>query len=341
MNKRRLAFVDYWHHEFTRSGDFLREIFKDDFHIENFWWKPKEKFPIDSLKKFDYIFFFHVMFPYQVMKVFKEKKILWAPMYDGLIFKNQFERKIFWRQISLLNIKILEFSKQVSESINNENIDILKLRYYIKPDTDTSNKSTDSKLNIFFWDRGQIKIKDWIDLFNPKDINEIIYFPLVDPSRKITENLNLYQNINFKIVKKDFLPKAEYLDLMKNCNVFIAPRIKEGIGMSIVEALSKNKFIVGYNDSTMNEYIANEKIGYLFETNSKKININNIFNEKNYRAIHAKEKYEEWLIQKEEIIPFFEKENLDNNEKITDMFLIFDNIKYLIKKILKKNRFIS
>ena len=30
----------------------------------------------------------------------------------------------------------------------------------------------------------------------------------------------------------------------------------------------------------MNEYIANEKIGYLFETNSKKININNIFNEK-------------------------------------------------------------
>ena len=70
-------------------------------------------------------------------------------MYDGLIFKNQFERKIFWRQISLLNIKILEFSKQVSESINNENIDILKLRYYIKPDTDTSNKSTDSKLNIF------------------------------------------------------------------------------------------------------------------------------------------------------------------------------------------------
>ena len=44
MNKRRLAFVDYWHHEFTRSGDFLREIFKDDFHIENFGGSQRKNF---------------------------------------------------------------------------------------------------------------------------------------------------------------------------------------------------------------------------------------------------------------------------------------------------------
>ncbi len=35
MEKKKLAFVDYWHHEFTRSGDFLRNIFNDEFEITN------------------------------------------------------------------------------------------------------------------------------------------------------------------------------------------------------------------------------------------------------------------------------------------------------------------
>ena len=45
------------------------------------------------------------------------------------------------------------------------------------------------------------------------------------------------------------------------------------------------------------EIYSNEKNRYLFETNAK-ININ-IFNEKKYRAIHAKNpSFQQWLIQK-------------------------------------------
>ena len=52
------------------------------------------------------------MFPYQVMKRFKNKKIMWAPMYDALNFRNNFFKKIFWKQISNLGIKILIFLKR-------------------------------------------------------------------------------------------------------------------------------------------------------------------------------------------------------------------------------------
>ena len=73
------------------------------------------------------------------------------------------------------------------------------------------------------------------------------------------------------------MPKSEYLSLFEKCNVFIAPRKKEGIGITIVEAISKGMFVVGYNDSTMNEYVSDKKVGFIFdEKKTEKINTKDI-----------------------------------------------------------------
>ncbi len=45
MQKKRLAYIDFWGHQDTRSGDFLREIFSEEFEIIDFWWKPNKKYP--------------------------------------------------------------------------------------------------------------------------------------------------------------------------------------------------------------------------------------------------------------------------------------------------------
>ncbi len=58
MEKKRLAYVDYWSHQSTRSGDFLREILSEEFEITDFWWKPNNKIPLNEINKFEYIFFF-------------------------------------------------------------------------------------------------------------------------------------------------------------------------------------------------------------------------------------------------------------------------------------------
>ena len=194
MKKKRLAFVDYWSHKSTKSGDFLREIFLEKFEITDFWWKEKEKIPLDELNKFDYIFFFHVMFPHQIMRKLKNKKLMWAPMYDALNFRNSFFKSIFWKQISNLGIKVLKFSNKINDYIKDEKIDSLKLNYYLKPNIISSFKNQ-SKLNIFFWDRGRIQLNEWLDLFEEDDINEILYFPKPDPGQKINETnyLNIYK----------------------------------------------------------------------------------------------------------------------------------------------------
>ena len=336
--KKKLAYVDFWSHKYTKSGDFLREILSKEFEIVDFWWKPNMKIPITKLDKFEHIFFFHAIFPYQVLKRLKNKKIMWAPMYDALNFRNSFFESLYWKQISNLGVKVLKFSNKITESIGNETIDSLKLNYFIKPILYKSiNKS--KKLNIFFWDRGRISFNSWHDLFDKKKINQIIYFPMPDPGCNVIDN-NLLNSKKYKIkhINKKFLSKKEYLRLFKTCNVFIAPRKKEGIGISIVEAISKGIFLVGYNDATMNEYISNNKIGFIFdEKTNKKINTNNIINNYQYRYMSAKLNYDKWTKDKDKIIPLLKAEPRMITKVHFFPLFILDDFKFFIKKIFNIN----
>ena len=110
--------------------------------------------------------------------------------------------------------------------------------------------------------------------------------------------------------------------------------------MTIVEAISRGMFIIGYNDSTMNEYINESNIGFLFdETTDKKININNILDHYEARKLNAENKYNNWLNKKKDILPLFKKKPTIS-KKITDRILFMINdINYLFKKILKINYF--
>ena len=337
--KKKLAYVDYWSHKNTKSGDFLREILSEQFEITDIWWKENDKIPLDQLDQFDYIFFFHVMFPYQIMRRFKNKKIMWAPMYDALNFRNNFFKSIFWKQISNLGIKILIFSKKISESIGSEDIEFLRLKYYLKPMKNNKKKNS-SKINIFFWDRGRIRFEDWLKYFHKEDINKITYFQKFDASIN-TNNENYLEKIKdlkIKKIKENFLPKEKFLELSSDCNVFIASRKKEGIGIALVEAISRGQYIIGYDDATMNEYVTNEKIGFLFKNkNLGKIKIKNIIDNYDYRMENANFKYDEWNNNKKKILKFFdEKVKLVNKIHFIPLFLI-DNLKYGLKKIFKIN----
>ena len=345
--KKKLAYVDFWTHKDTKSGDFLREILSEEFEIKDFWWKPREKFPLNELKKYDYIFFFHIIFPYQHMKHLSGKNIMWAPMYDGLDkygvvnFTNPIFRKIFWRQMSSLGIKILKFSNKIDESIGTIKLETLSLRYYLKPASLNLNNNS-NKLKIFFWDRGGIKIKEWIKFFDEKDIDEITYFSKPDYGRIESDIKNLIMNKRLKvnILKENFFTKEKFIQIISKNDVFVCPRKKEGIGMTIVEAISRGMFIIGYNDSTMNEYINESNIGFLFdETTDEKININNILDHYEARKLNAENKYNNWLKQKKDILPLFKKKPTIS-KKITDKILFMINdINYLFKKILKINYF--
>ena len=341
MKKKRLAYIDYWSHKYTRSGDFLREILSEEFEIKDFWWKERDKIPLKEINEFEYIFFFHVFFPYQIMKKFKNKKIMWAPMYDALNFRNSFFKSIFWKQMSSLGIKVLKFSNKISDSIGKEEIDTLKLNYFLKPEFN-SNTKQQKKLNIFFWDRGRIKANEWLNIFEEKEVDKIVCFPKPDPGEKIDRNeyLEIKKKYNLELIDQEFMPKDEFINLMKKCNVFIAPRKKEGIGIAMVEAISRGIYIIGYNDSTMNEYISNNKIGFIFDNNTKeKLKLNYVIENYDYRKKYSETNYKIWMEDKKKIIPLLKKENTKIKKIHFFPLFLLDNIKFLIKKLFNINFF--
>ncbi len=329
--KNKIAFVDHNFHKKSRSADFLREIFKSSFTISDYWWSLKfQDKLIKKIEKYDNFFFFQSLLPLNHMLKLKDKNVMWAPMYDNLRLD-----KDYWNIIKYLNIKVLCFSKKVQEIAKRHKCNHIYLRYYIKPNT-SQNKN--KKLNIFFWYRGDLVLNDWIKYFNYNQIKQINIFNCPDPGRERTVvNKSIVKKFNIKMINKKFLNKKDYIKFVKYSDVFISPRKQEGIGMSFLEAMSLGKYIVAINDSTMNEYILNRKIGLLISNETSKIN--SYFIKKNYyyRMNISRKLYLEWLKNKEKIKLFF-------NEPISRSkfnFFIFIKIKlisvlFYIKKILKK-----
>ena len=49
----------------------------------------------------------------------------------------------------------------------------------------------------------------------------------------------------------------QYLEHLSKCNIFIVPRLYEGIGLTFLEAMASGMVVLSSNFPTMNEYIQN------------------------------------------------------------------------------------
>jgi len=319
MVKKKLAFVDHDYHKKTRCADFLREILSEYFIIDSYWWSLSEETKlIKYLKNYENIFFFQTLIPsYDLLKL-RDRNLIWAPMYDTL----SFERK-YWKKIKYTNIKLLCFSKKVKLHAEKMGCQNIGLKYFIRP-KEIEFKTPQKTLNILFWFRSTLKLNDWLGFFDLNKINKIIYLDCPDSGKKSEEfDKTILDKYKIELVKKTFLPQNQYIEYVKNCDVFIASRKQEGIGMGFLEAISMGKYIVSYDDSTMNEYIVDKKIGFLINKKSEKlINHNDIIDNVNYRIQFAKNGHLQWLTQKNEIINFFSS-NLNKEKKNWFMEILF------------------
>jgi len=338
--KKKLAYIDYWHHEYTKSNDFLKEELAKEFEITNFWWSKYSKIPINEIKKFDNIFFFQVIFPYRIIKKLGKKNIVWAPMYDGINIRNNFFNWVFWRQMFDINIKILSFSEKIKSYCNKNSIEYLHLQYFNEPTKNICK--VNYPFSILFWFRGDLKLNDWINIFDSKDIKKIYYIDIPDPG-KTSEIIDkkIIEKYNIEIIKKEFeKSKKKFLNYLSDVDIFIAPRKKEGIGLPLIEAISYGKYVIGFDDATMNEYITNKKIGALFKNDIIELSKNDIIDNTQFRYDYAVQKYELWLKDKNKINNFILKEQKKNNTNFfVKIIFCIDDIKYFLKSLFNRNIF--
>jgi hypothetical protein len=306
--KSKLAFIDHSFHKKTKASDFLRDILIADFEIVDIWdesWMGKKPVTAKYINQqgFDYVLFFQSLTPITELRNI-EAEIIWVPMYDDVIFHT----KLFWLSLTILNVKIISFSKTLSERMRKINPEVLSLQYFLDPisfaATETSNEP-----NVFFWQRTNFGFNDVKKLLGNKQINQFILKLDTDPGYKeIEPSSNDIEKYSIKIIRGN-LEKSDYMEMIRSSNVFIAPRKYEGIGMSFLEAMTLGLAVIATDNPTMNEYIIHNKTGFLFSS-AKSIDISDfkIIGE-NARS-YCENGFKEWEKDKNGIIPFIKNKHM-------------------------------
>lgn len=126
---------------------------------------------------------------------------------------------------------------------------------------------------IFFWQRGdQITLKDVIRLFHPEEGYSIHLHWARDDEKEIDEEtVQLLKAYKEHSLSFWFQHKQDLLDCMSTCDLYICPRIYEGIGMGFLDAMAHGLVPIAFARPTHNEYIANWHNGILFDDNSSNI----------------------------------------------------------------------
>lgn len=345
-NKLKLLWFDHSFHRKTMSTNFLKEILEKKFSVSVFWddyWKGDEPLPVSEINKYDYVFFFQTLLPFYKLKQIKAK-IIWVPMFDSDPLSD-----MYWHCLSSIPIKILSFSECLHKKCLEFNIESLPLKYYLPPTFSDDIPKTGR--HYFFWYRGSLRFSDIKVFIDPQNVDSFVYRSAPDPYFKeealSKEDIEKYKLQIIRDTKFD--SQEKYLELLKNSNIYIAPRTIEGIGISFLEAMAIGMVVVAYNTGTMNEYITHNYNGYLFDSKNHHINFDNIETVLNNSKTMVKNGWIKWEKDKNIISDFIINDNYKKTQISAIYFFLYStlqgletNLRRAVKrKIIKVTGFIK
>ena len=229
-------FIDHEYHKRTGSAKFFLDILRKSFVVDEHYYDRYYRTRVEKVVA-DYDGVIIWEFPISRNKFFfRGKKNVFVPMYD-----NEWASYWQWKRIAWSGMGVISFCDKVTAHAKRCGVkNILDVRYFPNP-SDFPQKKGESK-RVFLWERGDISEDTVKKLFPP----ELGY--------------------TFDVKKGDeFLSCEEYLSRIAACEIVVAPRRKEGIGMAFLEAMAMGKCVVAHNDATMNEYIKDGVNGILFD----------------------------------------------------------------------------
>lgn len=264
-DKPRLAFIDHSFHQKTKSSDFFVELLEQRFEVVRIWDEAWQGGPSTTAETINAcgpkaIVFWQAIIPVQELGKL-EVPATWIPMFDqsqGLAFGSAAANAV--RRSGL---KAIAFCQQIGHNLSRNGVDVQSVQYYPHPEAE---KPMSLELpRVFLWQRADIGFSHLKTLF--QDWPDCSFVVKVDPDPQFEATVITPDEMKqFKVeVIHGFMEKAAYQTLVGTCNVYVAPRTAEGIGLSFLEAMAKGMVVVAPDRPTMNEYVTDKKTGFLFD----------------------------------------------------------------------------
>ena len=256
----RVVYIQHPHEFKTNSADFFRKlILSYEITIDRV---SRDEIDFEKIIGCDLIVCFQADSLLPVLSKLNIP-ILAVCMLDESLHQNGF----FYR--NLRNIRFLSFSLTFHNFLSLNGCNSNYLQYWpevgINPFTNYEE--------VFFWERTpeHLSVDNVInslgDCYNYKVRQSW------DPGQKSIQE-DSHRSHRIQYLEESWLQREEYLRCVKSAKIFVAPRKWEGIGLSILEALSYGTPVIGLNYPTANEYVMNKKNGFLI--NSKQDVIPNL-----------------------------------------------------------------
>lgn len=280
MSIRPILFVDHAYHSTTKSSQFFVDLLQEDFELEFLDIDPSDndnsacKAVEDlNLNHYSAVILWQIDY---LAAYFLDRgcPTIVCPMYDGSGALDP----LHWKSIE--NSLIFSFSLELHWKISQNSANSIYVRYFppnpLQDKSFNTNNVPSSGLNVFYWERlpnSSINFRNICRLLEDLPIKTFHIHQVPDPGH--TSTIIPAYTDKFDInVSTWFEKKSDLYELIAKCDLFIAPRYSEGIGMSFLEAMHLNCCVVAHDMSTHNEYIDNGLNGILVDFNNREMAIN-------------------------------------------------------------------
>lgn len=300
-NRKTAVICDHSFHKITGGSRFLWEMFAEIYEVVMLWddsWKGGASPSIEMINSTQpsIVIFVQTILAPDKLKQLSCSKIIWCPMYDDFVKRPQGMQLLYGKESRLVK---LCFSENLAKRLNGE---VLSAKYFCPPIRRTASKR--ETLRVFFWQR--TREVDWPiakALLGEELKYEIVVRQLPDPGSTCAAIPQCdIERFNIEVVN-GWLDRADYLRVIENSDVFIAPRRYEGIGMSFLEAMAMGLCVIACNSATANEYIVSGETGLLYNPeNPEVLDLSMARNLGEAARKSVAEGYERWVKQKAELL---------------------------------------
>lgn len=239
---KKLLFIDLEAHRTTGSSAFFFELLRQRFDVDRLYVNGRNDGRLPSSRdvvSYDCVICWQVN-PGNARAKSWRKPAVYVPMYDGETFNT-----VKWLRTRLQGGRAISFSRHEGSYLKRAGLKTLDVKWFpVECDFGPGDNR-----KAFLWERGGI---------TEDDVRLIFFEGVVD-----------------EVVVRRGAPepgdgsRQDYLDRMSRCGIFVAPRFREGIGLSFLEAMAMGKCVIANKDGTMDEYIEDYKNGVLVDFGAK------------------------------------------------------------------------
>ncbi|MGI6494766.1 MAG: glycosyltransferase [Kiritimatiellia bacterium] len=252
----------------------MRDILAGEFDLVDCYYEKAYEceLPERGSRHFDVALFFEFL-PDRRRICIPGVPCVFVPMFD-----NEWGSKWQWRRIAASGMSVISFCGKVSEHARACGVErLLDVRFF--PGAEGDGDMRGDPRRVLLWERGDIGFATIKALFAPDAVESVTLLRRGEGKRMGDASISGQDMRDYKvnIVETGYLPRAEFIEIMRPAGTVVAPRLKEGIGMAFLEAMAMGKIVVANDDATMNETIRDGENGFLFDwRNPKRLDMSQI-----------------------------------------------------------------